>query len=845
MIYRFKPSLLQTTVLAVATGLSSPVLAQNSDPATPPASAAQAAEADTQQPPEEAIVVTGTRGAPRTVLDSPVPIDVLTGDQVSDAATSGEVAQALQLITPSLNFPRQSNSGAGDAIRAAQLRGLSPDQTLVLVNGRRYHTTSSPNLETKVGRGTTPVDLNTIPVNAIRRVEVLRDGAGAQYGSDAIAGVVNIVLDRLDSGGSVGISHGLNITEPGAIDKTLRDGRVTVLDAKVGTKLGSDGFLTVGGDYIWQEGTNRAGYDQGGQFLTNGSYTDPRNDQFFGQRLFKVGDPKVRGGHLWLNGEAALGAATAYATGIFHSRKAEGSNFFRWPVIVDGNGNDYVPPAQPNGLEGFRPTSVVRNRDLSLTGGVRGDASGWKLDGSLTYGRNWINYRLKESVNYSLGADSPNEFLIAKIRSDQLLANFDATRELSLGLAQPATLSVGAEFRRETWKSSPGDPESYAVGPLADPATLGLQPGSQGAQGLTPEDARDIDRTVFGAYAELSANLTSTLFGVVAGRVEHYSDAGTSVAGKAALRWEFAPDVALRGSISNSFKAPSLAQQGISTTVLTFGEGGALRRVGTLPVDSPAAQALGARDLDPEKSFNVSLGLTASPLRGLRLSVDAFRILVDDRITLSERFDLTGLTPAQRAALGLGTYDAINFFTNAVDLKTRGIEAVADYRGSFAGGTLGLNLGYSYSKNKIRSVDAPPPELAANGISGGLIGLEESNTLTTAVPRTKLVLGADYELNRFGGLLRVTRFGSVTRVFDFGGGFSPSQKNPAQWSVDAEVSYKLFGETTFAIGANNLFDNYPDPSIDDINGAGNLAYDILSPIGVNGRFVYARARVNF
>ena len=844
MSNRFTPALLGSTILAAAGLFATPALGQTTDPATPATSAAQAAEADTTQPPEDAIVVTGTRGAPRTVLDSPVPIDVLTGEQISDAGTSGEVAQALQLVTPSLNFPRQSNSGAGDAIRAAQLRGLSPDQTLVLVNGRRYHTTSTPNLETKVGRGTTPVDLNTIPVNAIRRVEVLRDGAGAQYGSDAIAGVVNIVLDRLDSGGSVGISHGLNITKPGAIDETLKDGRTTVVDAKIGAKLGSDGFLTVGGDYIWQEGTNRAGFDQGGQFLTGGSYTDPRNDRFFGQRLFKVGDPKMRGGHLWLNSEAALGTATAYATAIFHSRKARGSNFFRWPVIVDGNGNDYLPPNLPNGLDGFRPEGVVRNRDLSLTGGLRGEAGGWKLDGSLSYGRNWINYRLEESINYSLGAASPNEFLIAKIRSDQLVANLDATREFSIGLAEPATLAIGAEFRRESWKSTPGDPASYAVGPLADPATLGLQPGSQGAQGLTPEDARDIDRTVVAAYAELSANLSPTLFGVVAGRVERYSDAGTSLAGKAALRWEFAPDIALRGSVSNSFKAPSLGQRGISTTVLTFGEGGVLRRVGTLPVDSPAARALGASDLDPEKSFNLSVGITASPLRGLRVSVDAFRILVDNRITLSERFDLTGLTPAQRTALGLGTYDAINFFTNAVDLKTRGIEAVADYRTGFAGGSLGLNVGYSYAKNSIRSVDAPQPELAANGIPGGLIGLEETNTLT-AVPRTKLILGADYELNRVGGLLRATRFGSVTRVFDFGGGFTPSQEIPAQWSVDAEVSYKLFGETTLAIGANNLFDNYPDQSIPDINGAGNLAYDILSPIGINGRFVYARARVNF
>lgn len=789
------------------------------------------------------IVITGVRGQERTVLDSPVPVDVFTAEQIAQSGTTGEFAQALQNITPSFNFPRQSNSGAGDTVRAAQLRGLSPDQVLLLVNGKRYHTTSTPNLDTKIGRGTAPVDFNTLPLNGIGRIEVLRDGAGAQYGSDAVAGVVNIGLDRLSSGGSIGVTYGLNVTNPSVIDETLTDGGTLLIDAKIGTKLGESGFLTIGGDFLHQQGTNRAGYDDGGQFLTNGSYSDSRNDPFFGQRLFRVGDPEVTGGHLFYNAETAIGAATFYSFGVAHYREALGANFFRWPVIVDGNGANYVSPNQPNGLGGFRPKSDIRNRDLSVTAGLRGEAGGWKLDGSVTYGRNWITSRLRESVNYSLGAASPNEFLLGKYRSDQFVVNLDANRQIDIGFASPLTIAAGVEYRRETWRSRPGDPASYAAGPLAAPTSLGLQPGAQAGPGLTPEDARRFDRDVFAAYVEMSGELASTLFASVAGRIENYSDAGTNVAGKGALRWELTPGFALRGSVSNSFRAPSLAQIGASSTSLTFGEGGTLRRVSTLPVDSPAARALGAVSIEPEESFNLSAGLTAEPIQGLRLSIDAFRILIDNRITLSERFDLSGLTAAKRTQLGLGSYDAINFFTNAVDLKTQGIEAVAAYAGKLGSGTLDLNLGYTYAKSSIRRVDAPPAVLGANGIAGGLIGLEERNTLTTAAPRSKLILGAGWDNQVVGGLLRVTRFGSTVRQFDFGGGFAPRQRFGGEWQVDAELRYTFVEKATLALGVNNLFDNYPDPSIGDINGAGNLAYDILSPIGVNGRYLYARVRV--
>lgn len=792
--------------------------------------------------PGDDIVVTGVRGRGRTVLDSPVPVDVLTGSDLRRAGSGGEVAQALQTLTPAFNFPRQSNSGAGDTVRAAQLRGLSPDQVLVLVNGKRYHTTSTPNLDTKVGRGTAPVDFNTLPLDGIGRVEVLRDGAGAQYGSDAIAGVINIGLDKLDHGVSVGISYGENITKPGAVGTTIHDGRTLQADAKFGTKLGDGGFLTVGGDYLFQQGTNRAGYDQGGQFLTNGSYTDPRNDKFFGQRIFKVGDPRVEGGHLWYNAEAPIGDLTFYSFGVGHYRQAIGANFFRWPVIVDGNGDDYLPPAEPGGLDGFRPKGIINNRDLSVTGGVRSSLGDWKVDGSVTYGRNWITYRLRDSVNYSLGAASQNAFLVSRVQSDDLVGNLDISRELDAGLFAPITLSFGTELRRETWRSFAGDPASYAVGPLADPASLGLQPGAQGQAGLTPADARHFDRNVYAGYGEVSAELVRSVFGDIAGRIEHYSDAGTSVAGKAALRWEFIPNFALRGSISNSFRAPALAQLGASSTSLNFGTGGQLRRLATLPVDSPAAVALGAQKLKPEKSFNLSVGITAAPIAGLRLSVDAFRILIDRRITLSERFDLTGLSDANRATLGLGTYDAINFFTNAVNLKSQGIEAVADYRSRFAGGSLGLQASYSYAKNSIRDIAAAPGQLATYGISGGLIGLEEENTLTTASPRDKLILSADWTGGALSGLIRGTRYGSVVRQYDFGDGFAPRQRFGAKWSLDTELSYDIVKSLTLSIGVNNILDAYPEKSIDDFNGAGNLAYDILSPIGINGRYIYARIR---
>lgn len=805
----------------------------------PAAAAAPTAAPDGQDP----IVVTGTRTRGRTALDSPVPVDVLTSAQLLQAGVQGEVAQALQLLAPSLNFPRQSTSGTGDTVRAAQLRGLSPDQTLVLVNGRRYHTTATINLDTKIGRGTSPVDLNTLPLNAIGRAEVLRDGAGAQYGSDAIAGVINLVLDR-EPGTTVNGSLGWNYTEPGVLNgERLSDGLTANAGLKTGVKLGERGFLVVGGDYLYQQGTNRAGFDQGGQFLSGGSYTDPRNDPFFGQRLFKVGDPRVEGFHLFYNAELPTGALTLYSYGVGHYREALGANFFRWPVLAAGGDGsiNYVSPVQPGG---FRPNGEQRNQDFQVVAGARTDRGGWRFDLSAGYGQNAFRNGLTNSVNYSLGAASPTSFTLGRVTFDQLTANLDVARDLDLGLAKPATLAFGGEYRREWWRSRPGDPASYEVGPLAGPP-LFLTGGAQAGPGLTPEDARARTRDVYAGYVEASAEPVPTVFVDLAGRVEHYADLGeTSIAGKAAARWEFTPGLALRGSVSNSFKAPALAQLGTSATGLSFGAGGVLRRIATLPFDSPAAIALGARRLTPETAFNLSAGITAAPAPGLRLSIDVFRVDVDKRITLSERFDLTGLTPGQQTALGLGQFDAINFFTNAADIRSQGVEGVLDYSRRVGPGTLSLLASGTYFQNSIRRIRAAPPQLAANGITGALVGVEEANTLTTAVPDSKIILQAAYA-GPLQGLVRVTRYGSVERVFNFGGGFEPSQRFPAGWVLDLEAGATIRERFTVAVGVNNALDLYPRASSPDINGAGNLAYDVISPIGINGRFVYARLGAKF
>ncbi len=809
------------TMGAAASALLTSAMAQapapKPDAVKPPATAATA---------EEEVVVTGTRSKGRTVLSTPVPVDVISSaDLARSGALGGEFGQALQNLVPSFNFPRQSNSGSADIVRPAQLRGLSPDQVLVLVNGKRRHTTSVITTEAKTGRGTAAVDFNSLPANAIKRIEVLRDGAGAQYGSDAIAGVINVILDDAPTGVEIAASYGAHHTEFDPTRQTLTDGRTWILQGKIGLPIGeAGGFVRLGIEYKERGETNRAGFDQ------VPFWEDPANVPLVGgKRNYRPGDGATKDLNLWFNAEAPIGSdITLYAFGTYNKRDAQGTGFFRYPV-----GSTNFLAVNPLG---YRPVTTGDNQDLALTAGLRGEAGAWSWDASVNYGRNRFERGVKNTLNPSLGPTSPRSFFTGASELELFSLNADASHELDIGQAEPALLSFGLEYRRENFQSFAGDPQSYAAGPFAAPPNS-KDIGAQAGGGLRPSDTRKLDRSVFSAYADFSATFGS-LFAEVAARYENSSDYGDTVSGKAALRWAINEHFALRGSISNSYRAPSLVQIGFANSSTSFGAGGALTSVGTLTPDDPLARALGARDLKAESAVSWSVGATFNTDSGFRMTVDGYQIKVDDRITLSERIDATSAPLAVQPIFAARNITAANFFTNAVDTQTRGVDIVATQTlKDVWSGTLNLSAAFSYSETEVTAVRNLGPVT--------VLGVEERNTLQGAAPKSKVILSADWTDDTWSALLRLTHYGSATRIFNFGGGFEPEQTYSGEFQLDAEFGWQVTENFNWYAGASNLLDAYPDRSSSDINYFGNFPYDVLSPIGMNGRYLYTGFRAKF
>jgi len=790
---------------------------------------AQQASLDTEADGE--IVVLGSRTKERSALDTTVPVDVFSQDALATAGVVGsELGQALTVANPSFNFPRQSNSGASDSVRAGQLRGLSPDQLLVLINGRRVHTSAVVNSETKIGRGVAAVDFNTIPLGAAKRVEVLRDGAGALYGSDAIAGVINIVLDDRPDGFEITGTYGTHITDVEPINQTLNDGSQYVLQAEAGIPLFERGFVRFGGEYINRNGTNRAGFDQIPFFEEQ----TPANLALQGQRNYYLGDPDTQAYNFWLNSEVPVGAVTLYAFGTFGERQTEGALFFRYP---DSFAN--VPEIFPNG---FRPNTTGDNLDLNISGGARFEVIGFDGDFGVTFGRNRFDYGATNSLNASLGPASPTEFRSATYENGQLSVNFDLRRDLGrIGFLGDVSLATGAEYRREGFQSSAGDPASFEAGPFD------LAIGAQGNPGLNPVDTAELNRDVVGVYAEFSLQPTARLTIDASGRYEWYSDFGSTAAGKGSVRYEIVPQLlAVRGAVGNSIRAPNLAQIGFADRSINFGDNRTLVNTLTVPGFSPIGQALGAEALKQERALNGSAGFVLNLSPRFTATVDAFRVRVRDRVTLSERLFGDDIAAAVQALPGGAGVESVRFFTNAVDTRTFGVDVVLNYRtDEVFGGVLNLNGAFNYSRTDVTSFDATTPQLAAINPDLALIGVEELNTLETAAPRTRLILTAEYDRGPWDTLFRASRFGSAQRVFNFGGGFEPSQRYGSEWSIDTEIGRRVGEHVRVAVGAQNLIDNYPDLSSADINFFGNLPYDILSPIGVNGRFVYGRISLTY
>jgi iron complex outermembrane receptor protein len=757
-------------------------------------SVAGAQEADVL--PEE-IVVVGTRGEARSALDSPVPIDVINADDIARVESfGGELGELLQALAPSFSFPRQSNSGAADHVRAAQLRGMNPDHVLVLVNGKRQHTASVVALDSKIGLGSNPFDFNTIPLSAIERIEILRDGAGAQYGSDAIAGVINIVLKSAGSGGRLSASYGAHRTDFEPTDDTITDGHTWSVAGDYGMEIGGDGTLHYGMEYRERTPTNRAGIG----VLPFFEEQTPANLALDPARVFAPGDGGAEDLYLWYNLMLPVGDAELYSFGRYAERDSEGTGFFRYPDGFTSN-----PSVHPNG---FRPITLGDNQDFSFTAGLQGNALETDWDLSLTVGQNDFESGLRNSANPSLGAASPTSFYLGSFTFTQSTLNADLVRNLDVGgLAGPLSFAYGAELRFEDYETGAGEPLSYEAGPVF--ADIGAQAGP----GLSADSVVDVDRFVYSLYVDLEAAITETLEVGAAARYEDYDDFGDALTGKLTAIWHANDVVALRGAFGTSFRAPSLAQTGFLTSTNNFGDGGQLVEIRHLPVSHPDAIANGATPLKEEESVNASVGVVITPTDLFNVTIDYFQIDVDDRVTF------------------VSAPNNITYFSNRVDTETTGFDVVASGDFDLAGGTFSWQAGYNQSETDVKNPS--------------VLGLEDLNTIETAPPDDKIILSGLWDIDRWSFLLRATRYGETTRVFDFGGGFPPPQTYDAKWSLDAEVEASITDAWSVAIGADNLLDEYPDLSSPDIGYFGHLPYDVLSGIGMNGAFFYVRSAYDF
>lgn len=772
------------------------------------------------------VIVTGTRRSDRTVAESMAPIDVLRPVELENNGTP-ELQAVLNRIVPSFNFPRTSITDASDHVRPAQLRGLAPDQTLVLVNGKRRHRTAIINVNGTQGRGSSPVDLNAIPIGAIERIEVLRDGAAAQYGSDAIAGVINIVLKNDAEGGFVSGTSGRY---------DAGDGDLLDLSGNIGFGLGDGGFFNLTAQFRDKAATNRAGRDLRQQYPLINGQRDPREVTF--DRLnHRFGDAETADQLLFINSAMPIGESghELYAFGSLSRRDGESAGFYRRALDARN-----VPAIYPNG---FLPLINSDVYDKSLVAGVRGGIGDWAYDFSVNRGYSKFDFTISNSVNTDLGRNSPVFFKAGNLTGTQTAVNFDVNNGYDVGfLVSPLSVALGAEFRRETFEIGEGEPASY------------FGTGSQVFPGFRPTDAGRESRRNWAFYADLEGDVTDSLTLGAAVRHEDYTDFGAETSGKLSGRFAFTDAVALRGSASTGFRAPNLQQQFYSTTATNF-IGNVPFDIRTFAVTNPVAQALGAEPLKAETSRSLSLGLVADVFDGLNFTLDWYRIDIDDRIILSE--NLTGApVRAFLAARGFPGTDGGRYFTNAVDTKTTGFDLVGRYRHAFENwGDLQLTLGYNRGDTDIERIAPNPAVLSQGGLNLQRVGRVEIGRLTVSPPKDKLNLGADWNWGPLSLQSSTTRYGEFTVL-----NANPllDQTYDAKWIADLSLSWDFGGGIKATAGVENLFDIYPQKTQEDLrfdaNGfavAGpldNTFTGILpyprgeAPFGFNGRFYYARLR---
>jgi iron complex outermembrane receptor protein len=784
------------------------------------------------------VEVVGSRRPNRTSVESIVPVDIIEVSRLLTTLGQPDVNQMLQYVAPSFNSNKQSGADGADHIDPATLRGLGPDQTLVLINGKRRHQSSLINIFGSRGRGNTGTDLNTIPISAIDRIEILRDGAAAQYGSDAIAGVINIVLksstDEFTGSVTTGVRNATPPSKYNVLEEPKKyDGQLTQVNGNYGTKIGDKGFVNMTLDYAKLDHTLRradpAKYE-------NGVYRD------------KFGDAASESFATYFNSSFNTGAKTEiYMFGGYNYRFTDAFAFSR---AADEERN--VKEIYPNGFDP-QIQSVITDKSLSV--GMKTLINGFKVDFNNTFGGNNFQYMVDNTLNSSLVTKSPTRFDAGGFSLSENTTSLDFSK-LFPTVAKGLNVAFGAEYRVEKYQIVAGEEGSYKTygpvvyaidttrddgGAITSIDTTFRPGGSQGFPGFQPGNELKESRSNFGTYVDLEMDVTKKFVVSAAARLEQYSDFGNTLNGKFATRYKVSDAFSLRGSVSSGFRAPSLAQLYFNTTFTDIVAGQAIDKI-IAKNNSPITRTLGIPKLKQEVSFNGGLGFTAK-VKTFSLTVDAYYVRIKDRIVLTGSFysddDLIG---EELQNLNIG---AAQFFTNAVNTTSKGVDAILGYsillsrhqnlRLTFAGNFNDMVIDKIYTNDLLK------------GKENVYFGLREQYFLLASAPKSKFNFGVDYSKDNFFANVKLTRFGKVELINWNDNGdnvVDPGELDvyDPKVTVDLSIGYNL-KNFTFTLGSVNLLNTYPDKHDPALTESGGI-WDSVQ-MGFSGAMYFAKVGFKF
>ncbi len=779
----------------------------------------------------EEVAITGSRNKKRTVINTAVPIDVIDIKQVSQSTGQVEVNQLLQFAAPSFNSNKQSGSDGADAVDPATLRGLGPDQTLLLLNGKRYHQSSLINLFGTKGRGNTGSDMNTIPIGAIKRVEVLRDGASAQYGSDAIAGVINVILNDRNKGFEGNAFYGMNLFKsPGDKDIVSDhkiDGTTFDFSGNLGTQIGSKGgFGNFTAEFVNKDYAIR----------------NANPDKYTASRQ-RFGDAKAQNAYFFGNVELPLSDELK-----FYSRQGfshRNTKAYAWTRTPDADGN--IPEVYPNGFDPVEDTSIT---DFTFDNGLKFKIADWEVDFYNAFGSNRFTYDITNTINATLGVKSPRSFDAGGHSLLQNTTGFNAVKQFKV--LEGLNIAFGSEFRYEKFNIIKGEEASYAMYDIngnivtrdtpenllvTNPLNGAVRPGgSQGFPGYSSDIGKS--RNNFAAYVDTELDITKDWMISVAGRFENYNDFGSTLNGKFATRYAITPQFAFRGSVSTGFRAPSLAQKYYSQQFTNF-QGGQLIAVQLASNDSDLASRVGISQLKQETSLNGSAGFTFNTGK-FTATVDGYYIKVKDRIVLTGYFSRADLPIDVQNDPNYEYIDQAQFFANAIDTRTKGLDIILSYTETIGSGKLTAMLAGNYNDMEITKVNTSDQLKGKEDI---YLSKREKGFILASAPKTKINLNLNYKIGKFNANLQLVRFDKTTLI-----GYDDAEQvyNP-KVTTDISFGYEFSNSLNLTLGSKNIFNRYPTLQTTQVSDGNTESGGIVDPVqmGFSGRQVFARLNFKF